>query len=305
MSNLIQTRPSFSIVVPTYRRPERLAACLRGLAALDYPKTAYEILIVDDGSDPGTARQVEASGGASGVATRYLSQAHLGPAKARNAGSRAARGRYLAFTDDDCVPAPGWLTEMERTLETDPTAIVGGLTLNALPHVLGSAASQLLVDFLYEYHHVELTGARFFTSNNVAVAADRFLDAGGFDETFPLAAGEDRELCERWQRLGGSLRFAAGAVVHHWHHLTVRKFARQHFNYGRGAHYLHKSRSRGSAETGTAVRPKLEPLAFYARLVTYPLGRVEGWRAAPLAGMMGLSQAAYVTGYLFQRAQRL
>jgi len=42
--------PTFSVVIPTYRRPERLVACLRSLAALDYPRDRFEVIVVDDGS---------------------------------------------------------------------------------------------------------------------------------------------------------------------------------------------------------------------------------------------------------------
>ena len=41
---------TFSIVVPTYRRPDRLAACVESLAALDYPRERFQIIVVDDGS---------------------------------------------------------------------------------------------------------------------------------------------------------------------------------------------------------------------------------------------------------------
>jgi len=297
--------PTFSIIVPTLHRPARLADCLRSLAALSYPKHGFEIVIVDDGSSPITEKQVADVARESGVVTQYLSRARGGPAKARNAGARAAGGRYLAFTDDDCVVSPEWLTHLERGLEADENAIVGGQTLNGLPDVLCSTASQLLIDYLYDYFHVELTGARFFTTNNLAVTAERFAESGGFDESFPLAAGEDREFCERWQREGGRLAYAEGAVVHHRHLLNLWRFLRQHFNYGRGAHFLHRSRVRDAGTGGLAARPRVEPLSFYVRLVAYPFTRGLRWRSVPLSGLMALSQTAYAAGYVLQRLSLL
>ena len=62
-----ETPARFSVVVPTYNRPARLAACLAAVAALDYPRDAFEVVVVDDGSDADGAERairdaVDASG---------------------------------------------------------------------------------------------------------------------------------------------------------------------------------------------------------------------------------------------------
>jgi GT2 family glycosyltransferase len=289
----------FSVVVPTYHRPAQLSRCLHALACSEYPPAAFEVIVVDDGAAPETGEIVETF--SDQLAVILLTQPNDGPASARNAGAARARGLYLAFTDDDCVPAPDWLRALERCLRTHPAAVVGGLTVNAIPVVPYSTASQLLVDYLYQYYKVELTGARFFTSNNLALSAQGFRDIGGFDESFPLAAAEDREFCERWQRNGRQLQYAEDAVVFHSHNLGFRSFLTQHFNYGRGADFLHRCRAR---HAGAGRRPKLEPLSFYFDLVRYPFTRRLGASAFPLVGLMALSQAAYGAGYFFERLRR-
>ena len=299
-----QTSPPglvFSIVVPTHRRPAQIKRCLRALADLEYPPSAYEIIVVDDGGDLQTERIAEAVGHRHHLSVRVVAQPRGGPATARNTGAAAARGRYLAFTDDDCVPARDWLSKLERRLTADSAALVGGLTANALPSRQFSTASQMLIDYLYDYYHVEQTGARFFTTNNMAVATDTFRVLGGFDESFPLAAGEDREFCERWQHSGRHLVYADEALVYHAHRLDLRGFVRQHFNYGRGADFLHRSRAKHDT---AARRPKLEPLKFYFNLVRFPFTQAIGWRAIPLATLMFVSQAVYGTGYFLQRLHR-
>ena len=100
--------PSFSIVIASYRRPGPLAACLQSLAQLDYPRDRFEAVVVDDGSQPSLAPVVEAARGP--LEVRFLRQKNAGPATARNTGAAQARGRFLAFTDDDCAPSPDWLT---------------------------------------------------------------------------------------------------------------------------------------------------------------------------------------------------
>src|SRR5579885_1919520 len=110
-----------SVVVPTYRRPELLARCLGALAAQTLPPSDYEIVAADDAASDATRGQVEAFAAAVPVAVRYVpvTGAH-GPAAARNAGWRAARGAVIAFTDDDTVPAPGWLAAGLAPFDRDP-----------------------------------------------------------------------------------------------------------------------------------------------------------------------------------------
>ncbi len=227
-------RPAFSIIVPTYRRPEQLRECLRSLADLDYPRDRFEVIVVDDAS-PAPPRGVVTECQAR-LSVRLLEQGHAGPAAARNTGARAARGDYLAFTDDDCLAAPGWLRALQVRLEAAPSALVGGRTVNACSDNPYSTVSQLLTDSLYAYYDRHPERLRFTTSNNMAMARSRFVDVGGFDETFPLAAGEDRELCARWTRHGFPILYEADALMHHRHRLTLAGFWKQQFGYGRGAY---------------------------------------------------------------------
>jgi glycosyltransferase involved in cell wall biosynthesis len=287
---------TFSIVVPTYRRRRQLERCLHAVAALDYPRSQFEVIVVNDGAAAATEECV-ARARVDGLQLRSIAQRQRGPAAARNAGAALARGRLLAFTDDDCLPAADWLTRLERHLNANASAIVGGHTRNALAGVPCAAASQALIDFLYDYYQHSTAGARFFTTNNLAVHAREFHSAGGFDETFPLAASEDREFCERWQRRGGTLVYAADALVDHAHPLPFGRYLRQHFTYGRGADFLRRSRPNG-------VRRHSEPPWFYWKLVTYPFGRVPLLRAISLFVLLTLAQLAYVSGYLFQRLFR-
>ncbi len=95
----------FSIIVPTFQRPEGLRRCLAALLRMDYPADRYEVIVVDDGSDPPVEPLVREAVGA--ATCRFIRQENHGPGPARNAGAAQARGRWLAFTDDDCAPRPG------------------------------------------------------------------------------------------------------------------------------------------------------------------------------------------------------
>jgi glycosyltransferase involved in cell wall biosynthesis len=290
--------PLYSIIVPTYRRREPLARCLRAVAALQFPRDQFEVLVVDDGS-PSPPADIVASVGQS-VRARLVAVRHGGPAKARNAGATLARGRYLVFTDDDCEPEPDWLRAIDEWTSRMPGPVaIGGHTVNVLADNLYATASQGIIDYLYEYYGERPAPRRFFTSNNLVVPRDDFIEVGGFDETFALAAGEDRDLCERWLDAGKQMHYAADVVVRHAHTLGLAKFNRQHFNYGRGAFDLQRSRAqRGERSL------RIEPFRFYARLIAYPLKRSRSWRSVVLALLHAWSQVAYVAGYVFERVRR-
>lgn len=288
--------PSVSVVVPTYRRAAVLRGCLEALAAQDYPVSNCEIIVVDDGGDFNPA----VVAGLPGPPVRLVPQPHRGPASARNTGARLGTGELLAFTDDDCRPRPDWLTRMAEAHEAHPGALVGGAVVNALTANPFAQASQDLVSFLLDYFPRARALRPFFTSNNMACHRDRFLAVGGFDDTFPLSAAEDRDFSERWSGMGGQMHFAPAAVVDHCHGLNGWRFLRQHFRYGRGAAHLgRRRRIRGGGV------PLPEPLGFYWEMLTFPVrhhGRAQG---LPLAALIATAQVAGVIGMLAESARGL
>lgn len=280
----------FSIVVPTYNRPDRLVLCLQALAHLNYPRERFEVIVVDDGSPEPIVRHSLSF--RDRLDLRLVRQDRAGPAAARNTGARIAKFEHLAFTDDDCTPDPGWLGAFARALADTPDAMAGGRTINVLGNNIYAVASQSIVDFLYSYYGAERGNAPFFTSNNLVAPRRQFLDLGGFDETFQLAAAEDRELGMRWRQEVGRLRFVHDAIVGHAHPLTLRRFLRQHANYGRGARHL--------SRVTRAVRlagHRIEPPRFYLGLALHPFGRGLSTRALAESGLIVLSQFAMTWGY--------
>ncbi len=286
--------PDFSIIVPTFARPERLACCLEALACLDYTRDRFEVVVADDGSPSPVAPALEPF--RDRLNLRLLRQDNAGPATARNAAARAARGKFLAFTDDDCTPRPSWLAAFAAGFRHEPLALLGGRTENALPGNVYARTSQQLVDYLYEYYGAADGDAPYFTSNNMAVQRETFLGLGGFDQSFPLAAAEDREFGVRWRDRVGPLRYVADAVVDHAHALTLRRFWGQHANYGRGARHLARVlRARGA-------RPhKLEPARFYVRMMSHPLTESRSLGALAGTSLIVLSQVAMTWGYAGER----
>jgi glycosyltransferase involved in cell wall biosynthesis len=155
--------PSISIVIPTYSRPKQLAVCLQSLLLLDYPRDRLEVIVVDDGGEPPLDAVVAPF--RSALTLSLLRQPNAGPAAARNTGAERAGGEFIAFTDDDCLPEPGWLQEMAHALSTERECMVGGTTVNAAPN-LYATTSQLIVDVVYQSaaSATNLTEARLKTA---------------------------------------------------------------------------------------------------------------------------------------------
>lgn len=282
---------TFSVIVPSYRRPGKLAACLRSLAEQTCSPADFEVIVVDDAGMPGAPAPAAQAGYP--FACQLLGQNHRGAAAARNAGARVARGRLLAFTDDDCQPEPGWLEILRRRIAAEPEgALVGGRVVNALVRNRFASATQALVDFLVAHDSFGAGRGRLLTSNNLCVPSVAFHELGGFDEAFRGAGGEDREFCLRWAHRGRRAVYAPEAVVRHEHDLTLVGFFCQHYAYGRGSALL---RQRALAH-GYGPLP-LERASFYWELLRYPQ-RASGVGArAEQSLLFLLSQVANAAGY--------
>lgn len=194
-----------SVVVPTCRRPDLLGRCLKALAAQDFDPAGYEILVADDAASADTRRQVEelAAGVRPAVSYVPVTAAH-GPAAARNAGWRAAAGAIIAFTDDDTIPEPGWLTAGVEALNSPDVVAVTGRVVVPLPPEPTD----------YERDVAGLETGEFVTANCFC-RREVLEELGGFDERFRAAWREDSDLHFRLLQYGARLVRAAKAVVLH------------------------------------------------------------------------------------------
>ncbi len=223
-----------TVVVPYYEAPEALALTLAGLEGQSYPRQLFEVIVVDDGSDP----PLELAG-PSPLQLSVIHQPDLGfgLARARNNGARAARGRILAFLDCDMVPETGWLASHARWHHAASDLLslgfrchtdVAGIDAAAVRERPGSLAD------LFEGRPVQrpewierrmsLTDDlasdaddvfRVVTGGNFAVSADFFWAVGGFDESFTQWGSEDIEFGWRAYALGAVLVPERSALC--WH----------------------------------------------------------------------------------------
>jgi GT2 family glycosyltransferase len=274
-----------SVVVPTKDRPGPLAECLGALAAQTLGNR-LEVVVVDDAS---RAFDDVAAAVARYPRMRLVRGPGRGPAAARNAGARTADGGYLCFTDDDCVPAPDWAERLVEALRGGADA-AAGMTLSG-----GGAlrdAGEVTAHAPAAAPAPPNSDISFAPSNNLACTRSAF-EATPFDESFPTAAGEDRDWCARLTAAGYALRTAPAAVLVHRPDLTFYRFARQQFRYGEGA-FRHRRRA--------AERQGLEGIDFYLSLLRtgFRHGVTVG---ALVAGAQLITAAGFATAALRSRRE--
>lgn len=200
---------SVAVVVPTHNRRELLEKLLGSLRG----SGAAEVVVVSDGSDDGTDERVlELASGWD--ALRLLRTDRLGPGGARNAGWRSSRADVIAFIDDDCVAAPGWLDTIVEPFDDPRVGLVQGRTVPDGP--MGPHDRSIAVGSEYG----------LYESCNIAYRRAALEGVGGFDERYGrrgrLHFGEDTHLAWRVRRAGWATRFAADAVVRH--HVFARGY---------------------------------------------------------------------------------
>lgn len=207
MTHHRETPCAVSVVVPTYRRPGLLHQCLTALCHQTMPPSRYEIVVVDDGLDTETIREVESWQAAPGVPQiRYLTTpaSQSGPAVARNIGWRTAQSGIIAFTDDDCLPASEWLSAGVAALDDPDVSGVWGRIVVPIPNDPTD----------YERNTAGLEEAPCATANcfyrTAALSA-----VGGFDERFKAAWREDSDLQFALMESGHHIVEVREAVVVH------------------------------------------------------------------------------------------
>ena len=202
-------RPRFSVVVPTHRRNDLLARCLDRLApgAQTLPAAAYEVIVADDGPGGENARAMARE---CYPWVRWVAGPRRGPAANRNRGAAEARGDWLVFTDDDCLPTPGWLAGYAARLDAASSGdgpaprVLEGRTTAGNARGYGpflSVPSNLHGGYLW--------------SCNFAIERRLFGELEGFDENFPFPHLEDVDLRARLEERGERFPFVPAAEVEH------------------------------------------------------------------------------------------
>jgi GT2 family glycosyltransferase len=202
-------RPLISVVVPTYRRPERCLRLLRSLGNQSLDPARFEVLVVDNGSHDDTTAVLDAFAREAPFVLRPQAiEVNRGPAAARNLGWRLARAPIIAFTDDDCVPESTWLDAGLAAMTSDEAVgVMQGRT---------SAPPGVDLDDLPRWGHYQVitSPTAQFEACNVFYRRDALAQGGGFNEEIGWW-GEDASAGWQVVEAGWKRGFCADARVIH------------------------------------------------------------------------------------------
>lgn len=258
-----------SVIIPVYNGGKTIARCLSAL--LEQSKKPGEIIVVDDGSKDNTRETVKKFGG-----VVLLEQEHKGPASARNLGAKKAKGEILLFTDTDCVPDKNWVLEMTEPFKNREIAGVQGRYKTDQKGLIARFV-QLEIEDRYDRMR-KRENIDFIGSYAAAYRKDILLKFGGFDESFPMASGEDPEISFKLAAAGHKMVFNEKAIVYHNHVSTLRGYMRQKF--WRACWRVLLYRKHPEKMTGESYTPqtlKFQIFSLYLSILCFLLSFVYPW----------------------------
>lgn len=235
-----------SVVVPTYNRDPEGVDLLRTTveAVREQTYDDYDVVVVDDGSGHHQREYLSDLQDRAPEVT-VVFQENSGPAAARNRGWRVAAGEVVAFTDDDCRPPRDWLERLVAGYEHHPDVggvggYIGPPTAVAASNVFARYHS-FVNETVYEMpENAPVVGGADVPvggTGNMSYTREALVETGGFDESFPTAAGEDADLQERVAAAGYRLVLLP-LEVDHVQAYGPSQFFEENVRRGRGLYHF-------------------------------------------------------------------
>ena len=209
-----------SVVTPTYNRPAPLARALASLSAQEIgADLQVELIVVDNSADANARETVAAAAKASPFPLVFVAETRPGVARARNAGTAAASGRWVAFLDDDEEADPGWLASLARVARaTGAAAVFGPIEARAEGGRDIGVFARYFERRIVRSDGADITdlAAYLGTNNSLFDRATCLAGPQPFDLRLNESGGEDSLLLQKLALSGKKFHFAAEARVIEW-----------------------------------------------------------------------------------------
>jgi glycosyltransferase involved in cell wall biosynthesis len=194
-------KPYLSVIIPYYNALEKLENLLLTLSKSKHAPE-YEVIVVDDGSEPALQAQTLPLGKLKKPVRIVRLRVNKGPAIARNRGVNAARGEFVVFLDGDVEVFPDTLSQIARVFTDDPDVVaLTGVWVKDQRSKDFFPNFKALRDWSYWINERDKSGYYFLFSTRIAAIKKAvFMRLGGFDETYPAPLVEDIELTYRIAR---------------------------------------------------------------------------------------------------------
>jgi glycosyltransferase involved in cell wall biosynthesis len=229
-----------SLIIGTRDRCEKLARCLQSVRQISFERL-WELIVVDNGSADGTAAIVREFMTIAPVPVRYVFEPKPGLGNAHNAGVAVARGEILGFTDDDCYPAPDFLSSLWSAFGDPSVGYIGGriLLYDLADARKGTIRHPEPVTFPANSF---IAPGTFFGGANMAFRRQVLVEIGGFDPLFGPGAlfnCEDYDAAGRASAIGWTGQYRPEVIVRHHHGRKESDLAPLMKSYGIGIGAYH------------------------------------------------------------------
>ncbi len=218
----MNNEPDISVIIPVYNNWDQLQLCIDALEIQTFSHDRFEIIVVDNASTrekPADFRALENM--------RIEFEPEPGSYSARNRGADFARGRYLAFTDSDCIPDKDWLINAYQLFEKTGCDSIGGEIKIFQSEEGGRHA------YIYEKYHAFkqkewVPQGKSCTANHF-VKKSVFEEVNGFDTS--LKSGGDWEFSSRCVKLGYQMEYGADVIVMHPARKNLKAMLKKHYRH--------------------------------------------------------------------------
>ena len=235
------SKPKIALVVCTRNRADKLDAFLAALKSLrcDSP---WELVLVDNGSTDRTGDRLRTFAATFSQPVKIITESKPGLGRARNRGWRAATAAVIAFTDDDCYPAPNYLSNILAVFTAPEVGFAGGKTLLYDPSDAPVTIYDCPHEQTYPPEHFIVGGV--IHGANMAFRRQTLLEIDGFDDQ--LGAGtpfafEDVDAQLRALAAGWIGKYDPNSIIFHHHRrkpgIEIETLTRS-YDTGRGGYYM-------------------------------------------------------------------
>jgi len=281
----------FSVIIPAYNAESTLPDLLNSLSNQSHSDN-FEIIVVDDCSTDSTVQICRRFG-----CTLIECAKNSGPANCRNLGAARAAGKFLIFTDSDCVVSPDWIECFRKALARGDADVIMGKLVLTPSNSVGDSISALgfpaggSLGFEKVWKVSEDGSTKSFSSCNCAVRKDVFLKLGGFDTSFPYAGGEDSCLAHTLVKSGYRIKYHPEVVAYHPARKSFGEFLKWQFRRGESSLIFAGKIARKGEFVSLRLWSTKNVIKYNCRDRKFPL----------ILMLLGLSFAAQMSGFLFAK----
>jgi len=223
-------KPEISVIIPTWNSERFIEKCIKSINSQSFPRTNFEVIIVDDGSTDNTIKLAHSSG-----VDLVVRSEHHSAGRARNNGIKHSKSRILAFIDSDCTVENGWLETISKELQS--FSVISGPVSNGY-----TKSSIAWAEYLMEFSEFSLnkkrSTIRFAVGCNAAYLRESLLSCGGFPEGRQLS--EEVILCYNLNSKGIKVKFIPELRVKHFGRTKLSEYLSNMELLGRRAFFFSK-----------------------------------------------------------------